>query len=68
MKKSDLILGILVMIVWGLNFSVIKLGVNEIDSLLLTAFRFSLTTLPAIFFVKKPKRMKMNYTTDYSVR
>ena len=55
MKKSDLILGILVMIVWGLNFSVIKLGVNEIDSLLLTAFRFSLTTLPAIFFVKKPK-------------
>lgn len=54
MKKSDLILGILVMIVWGLNFSVIKLGVNEIDPLLLTAFRFSLATLPAIFFVKKP--------------
>jgi len=54
MKKNDLILGILVMIVWGLNFSVIKLGVNEIDPLLLTAFRFTLATLPAIFFVKKP--------------
>ena len=37
MKKSDLILGVLVMIIWGLNFSVIKLGVNEIDSLLLTS-------------------------------
>jgi len=54
MKKNDLILGILVMIVWGLNFSVIKLGVNEIDPLLLTAFRFTLATLTAIFFVKKP--------------
>ena len=55
MKKNDLILGILVMIVWGLNFSVIKLGVNEIDPLLLTALRFTLATLPAIFFVKKPE-------------
>ncbi|WP_409440331.1 EamA family transporter [Psychromonas sp. GE-S-Ul-11] len=54
MKRNDLILGVLVMVVWGLNFSVIKLGVNEIDPLLLTALRFSLATLPAIFFVKKP--------------
>lgn len=54
MKKNDLILGILVMIVWGLNFSVIKLGVSEIDPLLLTALRFTLAILPAIFFVKKP--------------
>jgi len=54
MKKSDLILGILVMIIWGLNFSVIKLGVSEIDPLLLTAFRFTLVALPALFFVKKP--------------
>ncbi|WP_413694303.1 EamA family transporter [Psychromonas sp. KJ10-2] len=44
----------IVMVVWGLNFSVIKLGVNEIDPLLLTALRFSLASLPAIFFVRKP--------------
>jgi len=55
MKKNDLILAVLVMIVWGLNFSVIKLGVNEIDPLLLTALRFTLATFPAIFFVKKPE-------------
>jgi len=54
MKKNDLILGIIVMVIWGLNFSVIKLGVNEIDPLLLTALRFTLATIPAIFFVKKP--------------
>ena len=55
MKKNDLILAVLVMVVWGLNFSVIKLGVNEIDPLLLTALRFTLATFPAIFFVKKPE-------------
>ncbi len=54
MKKSDLIVGIVVMIIWGTNFSVIKLGVSAIDPLLLTAFRFSLVAFPAIFFVKKP--------------
>jgi len=54
MKKSDLLLGIIVMIVWGLNFSVIKMGVNEIDPLLLTAFRFTLAAFPALLFVKKP--------------
>jgi len=54
MKRSDLILGIFVMVIWGLNFSVIKLGVSEIDPLLLTALRFTLVALPALFFVKKP--------------
>jgi len=54
MKRSDLLLGMIVMAVWGLNFSVIKLGVSEIDPLLLTALRFTLVALPAIFFVKRP--------------
>ena len=55
MTNRDLLLGIFVMIVWGLNFSVIKLGVSEIDPLLLTAFRFSLAVIPAVFFVKRPQ-------------
>lgn len=64
MKKNDLILGVLVMIVWGLNFSVIKLGVNEIDPLLLTALRFTLATFPAILFVKKPE-VSLTYLVVY---
>jgi drug/metabolite transporter (DMT)-like permease len=54
MKVIDLIAGILVMALWGINFSVIKLGVSEIDPLLLTALRFTLVFFPIIFFVKKP--------------
>jgi len=64
MNKRDLLLGIFVMIIWGLNFSVIKLGVNEIDPLLLTALRFSLAVIPAVFFVKRPL-VKWRYLMGY---
>ena len=55
MNNRDLLLGIFVMIIWGLNFSVIKLGVGEIDPLLLTALRFTFAVIPAVFFVKRPQ-------------
>lgn len=66
MKLNDLLLGIFVMIVWGLNFSVIKLGVSEIDPLLLTALRFSLAVIPAVFFVKRPQ-VKWRYLAGYGI-
>lgn len=55
MKKKDLILGLLVVIVWGANFTVIRLGLNGVPSLLLVLFRYLLVLFPAIFFIKKPK-------------
>jgi drug/metabolite transporter (DMT)-like permease len=66
MNNRDLLLGIFVMIVWGLNFSVIKLGVSEIDPLLLTALRFSLAVIPAVFFVKRPQ-VKWRYLIGYGL-
>jgi len=66
MNNRDLLLGIFVMIVWGLNFSVIKLGVSEIDPLLLTALRFSLAVIPAVFFVKRPQ-VKWRYLVAYGL-
>jgi len=50
----DLLIIIAVTCVWGLNFSVIKAGVDNIDPFILTGLRFTLAALPAIFFVKKP--------------
>jgi drug/metabolite transporter (DMT)-like permease len=66
MNNRDLLLGIFVMIVWGLNFSVIKLGVGEIDPLLLTALRFTLAVIPAVFFVKRPQ-VKWRYLVGYGL-
>lgn len=55
MKKKDLLLAVLLVTIWGFNFTVIKLGLNGVPSMLLVALRFLLTSFPAIFFIKKPK-------------
>ncbi|MEZ6938734.1 EamA family transporter [Aeromonas sp. S12(2024)] len=54
MRSKDYTLCILVMAIWGLNFSVVKLGLNALDPMLLTGLRFTLAAVPAVFFVKKP--------------
>lgn len=50
----DLLIIIAVTCIWGLNFSVIKAGVDNIDPFVLTGLRFSFAAFPAIFFVRKP--------------
>ncbi|BAK12571.1 probable amino acid metabolite efflux pump EamA [Pantoea ananatis AJ13355] len=54
MKYPHLLLAILVTAIWGVNFSVIKLGLHTIDPFTLAAIRFTLSALPALFFIKKP--------------
>jgi len=55
MKTVHLIIALAIVTVWGLNFSVIKLGINEMDPLILTGLRFSFAALPMIFFIPRPK-------------
>ncbi len=54
MKKKDIVLATLLVIMWGINFTVIKLGLKGVPSMLLITLRYILTVFPAIFFVKKP--------------
>ncbi|WP_417526323.1 EamA family transporter [Marinomonas shanghaiensis] len=54
MKLRDFGLLFALMALWGLNFSVIKLGVSSVHPLILTALRFSFAVFPLIFFIKKP--------------
>ena len=55
MKRKDILLSILLVTLWGLNFTVIKLGLGGVPSMLLVALRYLFTAFPAIFFIKKPK-------------
>lgn len=55
MKRKDFILAMLVVIIWGANFTVIKLGLGGVPPLLLVTLRFILVAFPAVFFVKAPK-------------
>ncbi len=54
MKRKDLLLALLVVIVWGANFTVISIGLNGVPSMLLVALRYLLVAFPAVFFIKKP--------------
>ena len=55
MQRKDLIIGLLVIIVWGLNFIAIKLGLQNMPPLLLGALRFLLACFPAILFLPRPQ-------------
>ncbi|MHC1717897.1 MAG: EamA family transporter [Acidaminococcaceae bacterium] len=54
MKRRDLILALLVVIVWGANFTVIKLGLAGLPPMLLVALRYTFAAIPAVFFIKRP--------------
>ena len=54
MQRRDLLLVVLVIIVWGLNFIAIKLGLQNTPPLLLVTLRFLLTCFPAILFLPRP--------------
>ncbi|MFK3659189.1 O-acetylserine/cysteine exporter [Scandinavium sp. NPDC088450] len=55
MTRKDGLLALLVVVVWGLNFVVIKLGLHNMPPLMLAGLRFALVAFPAIFFVARPK-------------
>ena len=54
MNPLNFSLALLVVLIWGCNFVAIKLGVVGIPPLLLVFIRFFLTSIPAIFFIKRP--------------
>jgi O-acetylserine/cysteine efflux transporter len=55
MSARDTLLVLAIVIVWGVNFVAIRWGVDEVPPLLLTALRYVVAALPAIFFIKRPK-------------
>jgi O-acetylserine/cysteine efflux transporter len=55
MRASDWGWALLVILVWGVNFVVIHVGLVGVPPLLLGALRFLLVALPAVFFVPRPR-------------
>lgn len=54
MSPKDLLLALVVVLAWGVNFVVIKVGLHGVPPMLLGALRFLLAAFPAVFFVKRP--------------
>lgn len=66
MKRNDLLLAVLVTFIWGINFSVIKLGLASLDPFILSGLRFLFCAIPLVFFIKKPK-VHMKYIITYGL-
>lgn len=54
MSRRDIGIGLIVVVLWGLNFIAIKLGLGNMPPLMLAAVRFVVVCLPAIFFLPRP--------------
>lgn len=54
MPLKDLLIALVVIIIWGVNFVVIKVGLDGLPPMLLGALRFLLVAFPAVLLVKRP--------------
>ena len=55
MTRKDGLLALLVVVAWGVNFVVIKVGLHNMPPLMLAGLRFLLVAFPALLFVARPK-------------
>jgi O-acetylserine/cysteine efflux transporter len=54
MRPLHFAVALLVIAVWGFNFVAIEVGLQGIPPLLFSFARFFLTSIPAVFFIKRP--------------
>ncbi|MGH1540261.1 MAG: EamA family transporter [Arenicella sp.] len=57
MKTIDILIVLFVVIVWGVSFSAIKIGLEELPPILFSALRFAIVAFPAIVFVPFPRHL-----------
>jgi O-acetylserine/cysteine efflux transporter len=55
MPIRHVLLALVVVVIWGFNFVVIKLSVEAMPPLLAAALRFFFAAFPLVFFVRRPK-------------
>ena len=70
LRTKDLLLILAVILVWGVNFVVIKVGVADVPPLMLGGLRFLLAAFPALLFLRPPKvplRLYLLYGMTISV-
>lgn len=53
-KPRHIALAVLVAVIWGVNFVVIRVGLDSMSPLLFCAVRFTVAAVPAVFFVGRP--------------
>ena len=55
MPLRDILIALVVVAIWGFNFTVIKLSIAELPPLLSAALRFFFAAVPVVLFIPRPK-------------
>jgi O-acetylserine/cysteine efflux transporter len=55
MTPADIFTALGVVTIWGVNFVVIKIGLQDLPPILFSALRFLFAALPLVLFVKRPQ-------------
>ena len=55
MSIAHVLLALLVILIWGFNFVVVKVGLASLPPLLFSGLRFLFAAFPLVFFVRRPK-------------
>ena len=66
LSRGDLLRALGVVVIWGLNFVVMKVGLQDVGPMLLGAMRFALAALPFLLFVKFPN-LPWRYVVGYGL-
>jgi len=55
MSVADILIALGVVAIWGVNFVVIKIGLQDLPPILFTALRFIFAALPLALFIRRPQ-------------
>ena len=66
-SRGDWARAIAVVLIWGLNFVVMKLGLQDLSPMLLGALRFSAASLPFLLFVRPPRGLPWRFVLGYGL-
>lgn len=66
MTRRDYLAALAVVVIWGLNFVVMKVGLQGLSPSLLGALRFAAASLPFLFFVPWP-RVPLRFVLAYGL-
>lgn len=65
-SRGDALRALGVVVIWGLNFVVMKLGLQSLSPMLLGALRFAAASLPFLLFVRPPN-LPWRYIAGYGL-
>jgi O-acetylserine/cysteine efflux transporter len=66
LSHGDLLRALAVVVIWGLNFVVMKVGLQGLSPMLMGALRFMLASLPFLLFVRPPA-LPWRYVAAYGL-